>query len=166
MAATDLTTRAQPLSASGADALSAPETHERLEEEISRAERYGTQLACLLVLIDNLDEMAREHGSELPEQTLTYVAAVLREQLRRFDRIGRPSGQELLVLLPGADEPRGEIVARRILERLQTIKVEAHGVRSPLQVSLGLAAWRNKMSTEDLLDRTRAATRTRNGESS
>jgi diguanylate cyclase (GGDEF)-like protein len=164
MAATDLNPRAQPPARGGGDALSAAEVVERLEEEISRAERHGTKLACLLVLIENLDEMAREHGSQLPEQALVYVAQALRAQLRRFDRVGRSNGDALLVVLPGADGPLGEVVARRILERMQTIKVEAQGTRSPLQVSLGLAAWSADMSTQDLLARTRAATRGRDSE--
>ncbi len=164
MAAIDLNPRSEPLFENGETALSAAETFARLEEEISRAERHGTKLACLLVLIENLGEMAREHGSDLPEQTLAYVAAALRAQLRRFDRVGRPSDWELLVLLPGADGPRGEIVARRMLARMRTIKVEASGMRSPLQVSLGLASWHSDMSSEELLARLRAATRRRNGE--
>jgi diguanylate cyclase (GGDEF)-like protein len=164
MAATNVNPRAQPPARGGGDALSAPELVERLEEEISRAQRYGTKLACLLVLIENLDEIAREHGSELPEQALVYVARALRAQLRRFDRVGRANGHGLLVVLPGADGPLGEIVARRLLERMQTIKVEAQGTRSPLQVTLGLAAWSADMSTQELLARTRAATSRRNGE--
>src|SRR6185503_15180242 len=38
----------------------AAELDERLLEEIGRAERHGTQLSCLLVVVDNLDEMAGE----------------------------------------------------------------------------------------------------------
>jgi diguanylate cyclase (GGDEF)-like protein len=128
-----------------------------LEEEINRAERHGTALSCLLVAIDNLEELSREHGSELREQTLAYVGPALRRELRRFDRIGRPSDGELLLVLPGADGPRGEIVARRVLERLRAIKVEAGGQRLPLRVSVGLAAWRKDSSGEDLLARTRVA---------
>jgi diguanylate cyclase (GGDEF)-like protein len=138
--------------------LSAPALAERLEEEINRAGRHGTALSCLLVTIGNLDELSREHGSELPEQTLAYVEGALRRQLRGFDRIGRPGDRELLVVLPGTDGPRGEIVARRVLDRLHTIKVEADGTRQPLRVSVGLAAWRAKLSGEDLLAETRAAT--------
>jgi diguanylate cyclase (GGDEF)-like protein len=164
MVATNVNPCAQPPARGGGDALPAAELVERLEEEISRAERQGTKLACLLVLIENLDEMEREHGSRLPEETLVYVARALRAQLRRFDRVGRSNGDGLLVVLPGADGPLGEIVARRILERIQRIKVEARGMRSPLQVSLGLAAWSTDMTTQDLLARTRAATRRRNGE--
>jgi diguanylate cyclase (GGDEF)-like protein len=137
--------------------LSAPALKERLEEEINRAGRHGTPLSCLLVTIGNLDELSRELGSELPEQTLEYVGGALRRQLRHFDRIGKPSDRELLVVLPGADGPRGEIVARRVLDRLRTIKVEADGTRRPLHISVGLAAWRADLSGEDLLARTRAA---------
>jgi hypothetical protein len=64
-----------------------------------------------------------------------------------------------VVVLPGADGPRGEIVARRVLDRLRTIKVEADGARRPLRISVGLAAWREDLSGEDLLAHTRAAAR-------
>ena len=137
---------------------------ERLEEEIGRAERHGTQLSCLLVVIDNLEQLAAEHGSALPHETLEYVAAALRGELRRFDRVGRPGEGELLVVLPGADSPLGEIVARRLLERIHTIKVEARGERRPLEISVGLEAWRAGMSGAELLARTRAAARRQNGE--
>jgi len=164
MAAKDRNQLAEPLTRGGNGAPSAAEVIVRLDEEIGRAERHGTQLSCLLVQIEDLDELAREHGAQLSEQTLAYVAEALREQLRRFDRVGRPDGGELLVVLPGADGPRGEVVARRIMGRLRTIKVEAHGERNPLRVSLALAAWRADMSPQDLMGQMRRATRPRNGE--
>jgi diguanylate cyclase (GGDEF)-like protein len=139
--------------------LSAGALEERLEEEINRAGRYGTPLSCLVVVIENLGELTKEHGSELSEQTLVYVGEALRRELRRFDRVGRPSEGELAVLLPGADGPRGEIVARRALERLRAIKVEADGERRPLRVSVGLAAWREDVDGEELMAQTRAAAR-------
>jgi diguanylate cyclase (GGDEF)-like protein len=157
MAASDPHQRAHPLPPGQITCLSAPALQQLLEEEIKRAERHDTPLSCLLVVIDNLDELSREHGSELPEQALAYVGGALRRELRQFDRVGRPSDSELLVVLPGADGPRGEIVARRVLDRLRTIKVEAEGVRRPLRVSVGLAAWREDVSGEDLLAQTRAA---------
>ena len=136
---------------------------ERMEEEINRAGRYGTPLSCLVVVIENLEELRKAHGSELSEQTLLYVSEALHRELRRFDRVGRPSEGELAVLLPGADGPRGEIVARRALERLRAIKVEADGARRPLRVSVGLAAWREDVGGEELLAQTRAAVRRENG---
>ncbi|MFI5010701.1 MAG: GGDEF domain-containing protein [Solirubrobacterales bacterium] len=135
-----------------------------MEEEINRAGRHGTPLSFLLVVIDNLEELSRDHGSELPEQVLAYVAKALPRQLRRFDRIGMPSEGELLVVLPGADGPRGEIVARRVLDRMRTIKVEAEGARQPLRVSVGLAVWQEDLGSEEMLARTRAAAQRGSGE--
>jgi diguanylate cyclase len=143
--------------------LTAQALTERMEEEINRAGRHDTPLSCLIVVIENLEELRKAHGSELSEQTLAYVGAALRHELRRFDRVGRPSEGELAVLLPGADGPRGEIVARRALARLRAIKVEAGGERRPLRVSVGLAAWREDVGGEELLAQTRAAACRENG---
>jgi diguanylate cyclase (GGDEF)-like protein len=163
MPAGNLNPRAGPLPAGSIVCLSAEALEERLEEEINRAGRHGTPLSCLLVVIENLGELAKAHGSELSEQTLVYVGEALRRELRRFDRVGRPSEGELAVLLPGADGPRGEIVARRALERLRAIKVEAGGERRPLRVSVGLAAWREDVGGEELMAQTRAAARREHG---
>ncbi len=155
--------RSGPLPAGSIVCLSAEALAERLEEEINRAGRHDTPLSCLLVVIENLDELAKAHGSELSEQTLVYVGEALRRELRRFDRVGRPGDGELAVLLPGADGPRGEIVARRALARLRAIKVEADGERRPLRVSVGLAAWREDVAGKELLAQTRAAARQEHG---
>jgi diguanylate cyclase (GGDEF)-like protein len=163
MAASDPDPSSSPAPAGRTACLAADALARRLEEEINRAGRQGTALSCLLVTIGNLEELSREHGAELAERTLEYVEGVLRRQLRAFDRIGRPSDSELLVVLPGADGPRGETVARRSLERLRTIKIEADGKRRPLRVSVGLAAWRQEQSAEDLLAQTRAAARAQAG---
>jgi diguanylate cyclase (GGDEF)-like protein len=157
MAASDPHLSSDPPAEGRLASLSAPALMERLDEEINRAVRHGTPLSCLLVTIGNLDELAHEHGSELTEQTLAYVGAALRPQLRHFDRVGRPSASELLLVLPGADGPRGEMVARRVLERLRAIKLEVEGTRQPLRIAVGLAPWRADQSREDLLASTRAA---------
>lgn len=173
MAASDPNPRSDRLQPSADDCLTPAALCERLQEEVSRAERHGTGLSCLLVVIDNLDQMAREHGGELREQTIEYVASALRRELRRFDRVGRVKrvgqddatpGPDLLILLPGADGPRGEIVARRALERLRTIKIEAGGTRQPLQISVGLTAWHGDVSAHDMVVHARAAMRGVNGE--
>jgi two-component system cell cycle response regulator len=147
-----------PVSCLQADALG-----ERLTEEVNRAGRHGTPLSCLLVTIGNLEELAREHGRVLSEETLAYIADVLIGQVRGFDRVGRPSESELLLVLPGADGPRGEIVARRVLERLRTIKVESDGARRPLRISVGLATWQEDIAADELLERARTAARRGSG---
>ena len=164
MAASETDPRHRPPAPEQGECLSATALTERIEEEISRAGRHDTPLSCLLLVVENLEELVREHGRDLPERMFPYMAAALRRELRCFDRIGRPSSRELLLLLPGADGPRGEIVARRVLGRLRAIKVEARGTRQPLRVAMGLAAWRTDIGAQELLSQSRAAARGARGE--
>ena len=167
MAADDPTHTPGAVAPGGLQWPGAAELEARLNEEIARAERHGTALSCLLIVVENLDEMSQEHGAELREQTLVYIAGALRRELRRFDRVGMPSERELLIVLPGADSSRGEMVARRVLDRLQSIKVEARGARRALRVSVGLAPWRPEATPQLLIERARAAAaRPRNGDPS
>jgi diguanylate cyclase (GGDEF)-like protein len=129
----------------------------RLDEEVNRAERHHTALSCLLVSIDDVEQISRAHGEGLPIQALAYLGAALGRELRRFDRVGHAAEGELLVVLPGADERRGEIVARRALGRLHAVKIEVDGQRQPLRISMGIAAWRTGLTSEQLLSQTRLA---------
>src|SRR5271167_2810413 len=173
MAASDHNPRSDRLQPDSGECPTAAAMSARLQEEIGRAERFGTRLSCLLVVIDNLDQMARDHGGELREQAIVYVAGALQRELRSFDRVGRighdgdeaqDPARDLLIVLPGADGPRGEIVARRALERLHTIKIEADGTRQPLEISVGLAAWQGDVSAEAMVGHARAAMRSLNGD--
>jgi diguanylate cyclase (GGDEF)-like protein len=157
MAASDTDSGSDPAREGQAGDSSALALRERLAEEIGRAGRDGTELSCLLLRIEDLEELRSRYGSELPEQALDYVEGTVRRELRRSDRVGRPSHGELLVVLPGAEGPQAEIVARRVLERLRTVKVEADGRRRPLRISVALAVWRAELSPDDLLAQTRTA---------
>lgn len=139
------------------ECLPATELGERLDEEIARAERHDTPLSCLLVSVDDIERLSSVYGEELPERALAYLAAALERQLRRFDRVGCPARGELLIVLPGADERRAEMVARRALGRLHAVKIELDGPPRPLQVSIGIAQWREGLGAEQLLERSRLA---------
>jgi GGDEF domain-containing protein len=158
MAASDCDDSERPPTGS-IEYLSGPALRVRLEEEINRAARHGTALSCLLLSMEDLRELRRAHGEALAEQALAYAELALRRELRRFDRVGRWEEGRLLVVLPGADGPRGEVVARRILGRLRAIKLEEGGQRRALRVAVGLALWREGMSARALLEGAQAAAR-------
>jgi diguanylate cyclase (GGDEF)-like protein len=146
------------------ECLSAVELAARLDEEIHRAARHKTQLSCLLVSLEEVEDLSHTYGEELPAQALAYLGAALIRQLRRFDRVGQAAEGELVVVLPGADERRAEIVARRALGRLHSVKVELGGRREALRISIGIAAWREGLEAEHLLSQTRVAAQRSNPE--
>lgn len=133
------------------------ELHQRLDEEVSRSIRHGTSLACLLVRLDDFQQIAQAHGVDLAEQALMHAGEAILAELRRFDRVGRPQPHELVVVLPGAAVMQGEAVARRTLTRLRAIKIEFERTRRPLCVSVGIAAWRAPLNAKQLIDQARHA---------
>ena len=141
------------------DCLSSAELAARLDEEVNRAGRHRTELSCLLVSLEDVERLSSAHGEELPSQALAYLGMALGRELRRFDRVGYSAEGELLVVLPGADERRGEIVARRALGRLHAVKIESGGQRQSLRISVGIAAWREGLTAKELLAQTRLAAR-------
>lgn len=137
--------------------LSSEELHERIEEEVARATRYGGELSCLLMRLDHYRQIAEDHGAELAERALMHAGETLCAQLRSFDRVGRPRQDELVIVLPGAADTGGEAVARRALGRLRAIKIEVDQMRQPLCVSVGIATWQAPWSAGTLLEEARAA---------
>jgi len=131
---------------------------DRLEEEINRATRHSTALCCLLLVLDDLESIERVHGKDISEDLLSYASATLRSEFRRFDRLGDAGEGKFMVLLPGADALRSEIVARRVLSRLRAIKIEVDERRQPMRVSISLVVWRAGQTAVDLLSEARVAT--------
>jgi diguanylate cyclase len=131
---------------------------DRLEEEINRATRHSTAFCCLLLALDDLESIERAHGKDISEDLLSYTSATLCSEFRRFDRLGDVGQGKFMVLLPGADALRSEIVARRVLSRLRAIKIEVDERRQPMRVSISLLAWQVGQTAEDLISQARAAT--------
>jgi GGDEF domain-containing protein len=130
---------------------------QRVEEEIARAERQHTTLSCLLVGLEDLQEIQQLHGKLLSQQAVAYIGLTLRRELRRYDRVGPTNEHDYLVVLPGVDSARGEIVARRALERLRSIKVEEQDGCRVLRVIAGIATWREGQTAQELLAQAKAA---------
>jgi GGDEF domain-containing protein len=107
--------------------------------------------------VEDLRTLEQAYGRELCEQARAYVGVALRREFRRFDRVGRASEREFLVVLPGADGARGEVVARRALTRLRAIKIEVQGERRALRVAVGIATWHDGLTAEQLLGAARKA---------
>jgi diguanylate cyclase (GGDEF)-like protein len=123
----------------------------RLEEEIDRARRYGTGLACLLIDLDDFKGINDRWGHGTGDSVLRQVAALLRTEFRAHDQVARYGGDEFVVVLPHAAGPKAEIAARRALRRLRDIHVVTDEGRQPLSASIGLAEWADPETPAELL---------------
>jgi diguanylate cyclase (GGDEF)-like protein len=111
--------------------------HQRLVEEVGRAEHSGLPLAVVTLDLDHFAGLNERYGRESGDQVLAECALVLRLALRDGDFIARLGGDEFGVLLPDCDLAP----ARRLAERLRHALEEHRFPRAGhLSISAGVAA--------------------------
>lgn len=121
----------------------------RLTEEIGRAGRVGSKLACMLIDLDDFKLVNDRYGHSRGDAVLRGVSETLMGQFRAFDRVARYGGDEFVVILPEADLQSAAAAAERARVRLAGITVAApEGV----SCSIGVAQWHPSMSVDQLLD--------------
>ena len=125
---------------------------QRLDEEISRAQRLQTSVSCLFIDIDHFKSVNDSYGHETGDLVLKKVAELIRAQLRSIDVVARYGGEEFAVLLEQSGQDWAEEVAVRIQQSVHdTTFVENEGGPCSLTVSIGV-------STADHPDKTQSPT--------
>jgi diguanylate cyclase (GGDEF)-like protein len=103
-----------------------------LRAEIARVVRYGGCCALALIDVDYFKSYNDRLGHLAGDGLLRDLSALMREQLREADTLGRYGGDELAVIMP--QTPKEE--ALRTIERLRAA-TERHGFRDAHLLPLG-----------------------------
>lgn len=96
--------------------------HERLNEEVDRARRYGSEFSLILLDLDHFKGIKDTLGHQAGDEVLGWVGRILMEHTRAADVPFRIGGEEFAVLCPSSHGPR----ARQAAERLVGVVGEAH----------------------------------------
>ncbi|HWO15791.1 MAG TPA: GGDEF domain-containing protein [Solirubrobacterales bacterium] len=124
-----------------------------LDGQPSNAEE-GLSHALLLCDLDHFKRVNDQLGHAAGDAVLQDVAYVMRATLRAGDSIYRVGGEEILVVLPGADRED----AIEIAERLRVAVRERRPVGVTVTVSIGVAVSQpERVNTDDLIARADAA---------
>ena len=120
---------------------------------IDRAGDVGGRVGMLMLDLDHFKQINDNHGHPVGDRLLRSVADCITEEVRRGDLVARIGGDELAVLLPGADTDELMSIAERIRERLGkcTVPLEGKEVITGVGVSMGLAVYPDVASTVDQL---------------
>jgi diguanylate cyclase (GGDEF)-like protein len=114
----------------------------RLNVEIKRAKRFGHQITCLMIDIDDFKDFNDTYGHLAGDDALKELAATITRCCRDIDILARFGGEEFSVLLPETGVTGGAAAADRIIK-----SVGGHGFpagtgrEAPLTVSIGVACY-------------------------
>ena len=115
--------------------------HERLGEEIVRAQRGRRPLSVLMLDLDDFKLVNDTFGHLFGDKVLTWAAELIRTSLRLSDLAARYGGDEFAVILPDTDAAEAAVVGDRILEAFRDRPYigEQRGP-VPIAVSIGQAS--------------------------
>ena len=121
----------------------------RLGEELARARRNASPLACLMIDVDHFKTVNDRFGHLIGDEVLREVAQRIEAQVRASDVAARYGGEEFVILLPGTGLTEAEPLAERIRSAVAGTPIQvASGDRLVLTVSIGLAAAQPQADSE------------------
>ena len=112
----------------------------RLDEEVKRARRYHTPLACVMVDMDRLKPINDAMGHAAGDAAIRALAEVIRRELRETDFGARYGGDEFVLLLPHTAGAEARVFAERVCARLRASPAILRGREVPLAASFGIAS--------------------------
>jgi diguanylate cyclase (GGDEF)-like protein len=111
-------------------------------KEWRRAKREQTPLSVILLDVDFFKNYNDTYGHQQGDRCLVAVAGALQQHVRRpADLAARYGGEEFVMVLPNTHAEGAMLLAERVREAVQALKIEHSGSKaSPfVSVSLGVA---------------------------
>jgi diguanylate cyclase (GGDEF)-like protein len=125
-----------------------------LPREIALAPRAGRALSVIICDIDHFKQVNDRYGHDAGDEVLRAIGALIRRLFREDDLCCRYGGEELVIVMPGADTPVGLERAEGLRRRMAELQIEHDGRRlKPMTLSAGVASLSNGVADAQALMR-------------
>jgi len=128
-----------------------------LEREIQLAERHKQPLSMLVMDIDFFKRTNDKYGHSSGDDVLKEVARSIQAVTRLTDLTFRYGGEEFVVLLNKTDPEGAAVIAERIRQFVERVRVETHRELIKSTISIGVSTLRANETGADLFKRADAA---------
>lgn len=124
----------------------------RLRDELLLAARQREPVSVAVIDVDHFKQVNDAFGHDAGDHALRALAVTIQAELRRTDSVARWGGEEITVILPGANAPAATTMLERIRARVadQPLHVSA-GLQIRLTISVGIATAPADGSTQAVL---------------
>ena len=112
---------------------------QKLEEEIERAKRAGSDFSLIMLDIDRFKSINDRFGHNAGDLVLKSVAELIKNRIRKIDTLARWGGEEFVLLLPDTPVENAARLAEELRESLSRLDIP--GVAS-VTASFGVAGYR------------------------
>lgn len=122
-----------------------------LDEEVQRAEEFGTELSFVSVAIDGMTEQASRYGRDGCDAILNEVSRVLRSNIRRYDVLGRQEDDKLGVLLINTPASEAYLWAEKVRKLVAGHVIHIGASSLSVTVSAGVCGLSTGMQSGELV---------------
>jgi two-component system, cell cycle response regulator len=125
-----------------------------LDAELERGRREGRPTSVLMADIDNFKMINDTQGHAAGDIVLIELAKRLERSVRRYDRVGRYGGDEILIVLPNCGRSEALKIGERLRKAVSRTKVATPAGDIDLSVTLGCSVSNelSEPSTKSLID--------------
>lgn len=111
---------------------------EVIEAEFYRSRRYGHPLSIVMIDIDYFKSINDVYGHEFGDLVLKQFATYLRKMVRKYDVVVRYGGEEFVIISPGVDKAKVQVLAQRIFDAVSIYSFgnQKHTVKLKLSVAV------------------------------
>jgi diguanylate cyclase len=126
----------------------------RLQDEIGRAERYGTPLTLAMLDLDDFKGVNDAYGHAAGDEVLRLYASHVLSILRQYDLVARYGGEEFAVLLPNTCLDGAKAALNKVKNRALTVSFnfEGNSLRVPT-FSAGITRYESGDTYNHLIER-------------
>lgn len=110
-----------------------------LDLELRRCQRYGLQLAVLMMDLDRFKTVNDTYGHLMGSHVLAEVGRLIRDVVRATDAAGRYGGEEFVAYLPEVTHLGAMQAAERIRRSIERHPFTLDGLSIQVTISIGIA---------------------------
>ena len=112
----------------------------RMDDELARAERYRSTVACMIIDIDGFKKINDTHGHNIGDEVLKDLSNLLKDFVRETDVVARFGGEEFIILLPETDTQGASAFAERLLDNIRNFVFAKDSVSLRVTGSIGISS--------------------------
>jgi diguanylate cyclase (GGDEF)-like protein/putative nucleotidyltransferase with HDIG domain len=125
---------------------------DHLSRELARATRMQSEVALMLIDIDDFKAINDTHGHHVGDQTLREVAVALHVLLRPYDLLVRYAGDEFVVVLSDCSRESAEAKRAELQHRVSEVRIQVRaGEEVCVAASVGVAVFPHDAATYETL---------------
>lgn len=129
-----------------------------LEREVARIRRGSVaSLSIAMIDLDHFKAVNDRYGHLMGDRLLHRIGALLMDEMRGMDAVGRFGGEEFIIVMPDTPESGAMIGMDRVRQRIERDDKAFQGVNLSATLSIGVAELQHNETVQALLGRADAA---------